>query len=160
MKRKESKWQDTKKRVRIWVEPSNSPTDPRICELLKPLILDFAMIEDVENPLHPGFSGDALQEDYTRRLREPIVTILKTMGIVVSEKELNSICGNTGGEVMVVRALRTAIEIGEITLGDIKHLDLYRTYQGYFEKTADYLDRAAEVAATIAAMPRKRAEGN
>ena len=151
----ESTWQDTRSAIQINVVPTEHPTDPRIYELLKPLILDLVMTEDLIEPLRLGFNGDALTREYTDKLREPIVKLVRASGIKVSAAQLRRICHRTGSEVLVVRGMSASIALGEITLGDITHLELYTNYRDYFDKTPACQAKAAEIATKVAAsIPR------
>ena len=146
----------------IWVEtvPHNNPIDPRINERLQPILLDLVMIEDVRNPLCPGFDKDDYVRQYAHALREPIACTMKTAGFEVTEDQFREICRLSGSEAFVVRGLSAAIRIGEITLDHIRHLDLYQKYQDYFDKSPAYRAKALAVAALVVASDRKKTETN
>jgi hypothetical protein len=143
--------QKKRKRWVMWVEKAKSPLAPEIHRLLPPLILELALTEDVTGP----FCAQVVRDEYiarlSSRLREPVVQELHKVGIAVSDGQLAEICRLAASEAFVVRGLNEARLEGEISLGDLRHLPLYRTYRNYFEPTPDMVARAFGIAISAAA---------
>lgn len=139
-----------KKKYKIWVEPTDNKVDPRVPQLLRPVVLDHALLDNITHPSVGEMSHDAYVKDLAARLSDPVASVLRGAGIQVSEKELQGVCRGTAGEVLVIRGLLEAIMIGEICLEDIKHLPFFKNYENYFRQTPDIVSRALYLAISVA----------
>lgn len=152
-----------KRRYKIWIEPSGKPVDPVVAsvgKLLPNLIIEFAILDDVTGPLCASIVGAQYQSELTGRLREPITKAIKTAALEVTEEQMNQICRGAATEIFVVRSLNEGRLIGEISLHDIKHLELYQTYRAYFEQSPEIVIKAFEVAINAAMTPRRDEANN
>jgi len=152
-----------KAKYKLWVEPSGKPVDPVIVavgKLLPKIILEFAILEDVTGPSCGRVIRDQYQTELASRLRDPITQAIQASGLVVTEEQMKQICLGAAGETFVVRGLNEARLIGEISLRDIKQIELYHTYRDYFEQSPEIVIKALEVAIDAAIAPRRDEANN
>lgn len=137
------------KRYEMWME-GQVPFQPEISRLLPKLILELAMTEDVTGPWASEVIGDKYIAQLALRLREPVARALREAAIAVSEGELARICQVSASETFVIRRLNEGRLEGEVLVEDFRHLPLYRTYQDYFEPTAEIFAKALSFAMNAA----------
>lgn len=131
--------------LKLWAQVIGENINPAIYELLKPLILDLAIIEEAATPLTQNCDRDAYIQEAASRFRAPIVELISHAAVTVADEELRQICVRTSSEAFALRRLRMALLAGEITLGHIEQLGLYRIYKNYFWRTPDILSKEREV---------------
>ncbi|HEV2328651.1 MAG TPA: hypothetical protein VGY56_07690 [Verrucomicrobiae bacterium] len=148
------------KRYKLWIEPPKYPVDPKIAKLLKDVILELAIFEDVTGPSCYEVERDEYVAQCATRFRDTIVEVLQKEAIAVSDEELDRICKGVAGEVFVIRALAEVRLNGEILVEDIKQVKLYQTYRGYFEASPEVEAKARQVAQLYADRLHKKAKDN
>lgn len=139
-----------KRKYKIWTEP-NEKVDPRTAELLRPVVLDHAILDNITCPSVGEVPADVYVRDLAVRLHDPIWHILKSAGTGASEPQLQEICRGAAGEVLVIRGLLELLMDEEIHLQEIQHLPFFKAYEDYFKQTPEIVSRTLYLALSVAA---------
>lgn len=117
----------------MWVECNGqSAITPEIHQLLRPLILQLALAEDLTGPRCLEVGRDEYLTHVATHLREPVGRAFREAGIAIGDDKRDEICRALAGEVFVIRGLKEARQRGEISIKDIRHLPFYPIYKDYF----------------------------
>ena len=136
--------------------PSNHPTPPEVYRALQPVILQFAVFDDFTGPLCRDVDKDLYTTAVTERVRPYVLQAFKTTKAAATDQLISAVMERTANEIFVVRGLNEARLTGEITLGDIKEVELFDLYDEYFQGDPPYLDQVFAAAQQAGITPLRQ----